>query len=366
MAIRKRGDSWQIDILLPTGAKDEDGKEIRERHRKTFSKLKDARAEHDKLGTLVREKRYLDVKKEYLTTLKELVDHYRDAFQGQSSYATNKKSYLKNFLEFFGEDTRLSDIGYLQTVNYKNKLTSKVNQFGRTAKDASVNHELTCLHHIFSMAVEWGLMDKSPFDGKRGWLIKSDNSRKRYLMEDEISRLLGECRPKKHLYHIVVTALNTGMRKTEILTLKWDQIRNGFIYLQKTKTKMKREIPINADLEAVFKEIRREQGLSSAYVFLYARRNIGGVYRAFNGAVERAGIEDFTFHDLRHTFASHLVMRGASLKEIQELLGHKTMTMTMRYAHLAEENKKKAVGLLNGLTSPMSQNVTKGTISIVN
>jgi hypothetical protein len=85
--------------------------------------------------------------------------------------------------------------------------------------------------------------------------------------------------------------------------------------------------------------------------------------KGFTAAVRRAGIEDFHFHDLRHCFASYLVMRGASMKEVQELLGHKTMTMTLRYAHLGQEQKKQAVGLLNGLApcvkSTMSQNCHK-------
>jgi integrase len=106
----------------------------------------------------------------------------------------------------------------------------------------------------------------------------------------------------------------------------------------------------------------REEGLTSKYVFTYARRTIDRVDRAFRAALKRAHIEDFRFHDLRHTAASHMVMRGASLKEIQEILGHTTMTMTLRYAHLGEEQKKRAVGLLNGLTSSiksdMSQSVT--------
>jgi len=73
---------------------------------------------------------------------------------------------------------------------------------------------------------------------------------------------------------------------------------------------------------------------------------------AFKAVFKRAGIEDFKFHDLRHTFASHLAMKGASPKDLQELLGHKTMSMTTRYAHLSQEHKKKAVSLLNGLTAP--------------
>jgi integrase len=70
----------------------------------------------------------------------------------------------------------------------------------------------------------------------------------------------------------------------------------------------------------------------------------------FKEALKRAVIEDFRFHDLRHTFASHMLMRGAGLKDVQEILGHKTMTMTLRYAHLSGEHKRRAVNLLSGLT----------------
>ena len=154
------------------------------------------------------------------------------------------------------------------------------------------------------------------------------------------------------------------MRGGEILSLRWEQVRNGFIYLAKTKTKNPREIPINDDLAEMFKEIRKEQGLSSRNVFVYNSRVVQKVHKGFKAALKRAGIEDFRFHDLRHTFASHVIMRGGSMKDVQELLGHKTMTMTLRYAHLSQEHKKIAVNLLNGLTRPnkpaMSQNVTNG------
>ena len=141
------------------------------------------------------------------------------------------------------------------------------------------------------------------------------------------------------------------MRRYEILGMKWDQVRNGFIYLRKTKTSNPRQIPIGDDLDELFREIRKDQHLTSSYVFTYMGGPIQETKRSFKASLKRAGIQDFRFHDLRHTFASQVLLRGGSLKDVQELLGHKTMTMTLRYAHLTQEHKRKAVNLLNGLTA---------------
>ncbi len=143
--------------------------------------------------------------------------------------------------------------------------------------------------------------------------------------------MLAEC--PIHLRWVVECAIHTGMRKGEILTLKWSQIQDGQIYLQKTKTNEPRQIPINDDLAALFKEIREHQQFRSEYVF-----PLKHVKKGFKAALKRAGIEDFRFHDLRHTFASHLLMRGGALKDVQEILGHKTMTMTLRYAQRPLKN----------------------------
>jgi len=148
------------------------------------------------------------------------------------------------------------------------------------------------------------------------------------------------------------------MRKGEILGLKWDQIKNGMIYLSKTKTDSPRQIPINDIVQGIFNRIKRKFKLRLAggkmqnadYVFTVNGDPVKDIKTAFNAAMKRAEIENFRFHDLRHTFASQLILKGGTLKDVQELLGHKTMTL--RYAHLTQEHKKNAVNLLNSLPAP--------------
>jgi integrase len=347
--IRKRGNSYQIDYFDPNG----------KRVRKSFGKKKDAEAELGKRVSLIAENRYLDVKKDYTTSLKEMLEKYEDNFKHQASFESLKRYCMESFKDHFGEDTLLSNIRYVNLEAYRNHLRQKLTRHGTLRADASVNREMATIRHIFSKAVEWEMFERNPFEKGTSLLLKLSNQRMRYLTEEEVKSLLNECESRIHLSHIVKCALNTGMRRWEILTLRWDQIRNGFIYLEKTKIKNKREIPINDELEKVFKEIRREQGLTSRCVFTYHSKTIRRVERAFKGALTRAGIEDFKFHDLRHTFASHVIMRGGSFKDVQELLGHKTMAMTLRYAHLSQEHKKNAVNLLNGLTSSVKSDMSQ-------
>lgn len=295
------------------------------------------------------EGRYLDVKKDYKTTLGELLDKYEENFKDQASFITWKSYCLGNFREYFGETTLLNTIRYVDLETYRNRLKQKLTRNKKIRSVASINREMSCLHHVFSKAVELEMVEENPFERGKSLILKENNQRVRFLSQKEINKLLDEC--PKYLRQIVVCALNTGMRRGEILNLKWEQIRNGFIYLRKTKSNEAREIPLNNTLEALFREIRKERHLKSEYVFTYKDRPLHGLKKSFSGALKRAGIEDFRFHDLRHTFASHLIMSGASIKDVQELLGHKDTKMTNRYAHLSPEHKKKAVNLLNELTA---------------
>ena len=361
MSVRKRGETWVIDYYDP------DGKRI---VKGGFKTRKAAKLEEAARLEAIDQGMYYEKAKTYPATLEELVVKYAKNFQDQASYKTAKKYWLQNFTEYFGERKLLTAIRYVDLVGYRNHLKRKPTP-GGIRSVASINREIACLRHLFSEALDWEMVKKNPFDKGKSLLQKEDNERLRYLEESEIERLLAEC--PKHLRYIAVCAINTGMDRGELLNLKWSQIRNDHIYLPKYKTRPKRQVTITADLRHLFSEIRRNQELRSEYVFTYAasedklkgrvpvRRRKGpapvagkikSIKTAFGASLKRAGIEDFRFKDLRHTFASHFVMRGGTLKELQELMGHKTMNMTLRYAHLSREHKKKAVSLLNGLTAP--------------
>jgi len=301
----------------------------------------------------------LDVKKDYKTALGGLLDKYKENYQSQSSFKTWKRFCLEKFKDHFGKDSRLSNIKYVDFETYRNQLRQKPNQHGKVRATASVNREISCLHHIFTKAVEWEMIERNPFDRGRSLLMKENNKRFRYLTEDEITTLLDEC-VNDYTRDVVTAVINTGMRRQEVLGLKWQQIRNGFIYLSKTKTDEARQIPINDDLAQLFKSIRKRNELKSEHVFCDKKgKPFKDIKVSFKATLKKAGIEDFRFHDVRHTFASHFIMRGGQLKELQEILGHKNITMTMRYAHLSQEHKKKAVNLLNGLTASAKGNCHK-------
>ncbi len=179
-------------------------------------------------------------------------------------------------------------------------------------------------------------------------LCKLNNKRLRFLTVEQCQKLIECCQP--HLKPIVITALHTGMRRGEILGLKREQVdlEHGFILLEITKNGERREIPINTTLEYLFKDIL--ENAKSEYVFTDKDGNpYKEVKHSFSTALKKAGIRDFRFHDLRHCFASHLVMQGIDLASVKELLGHKSLTMTMRYAHLAPGHKRKAVNILDNV-----------------
>ena len=211
-------------------------------------------------------------------------------------------------------------------------------------KPATVNREVACLKAIFNKAILWKkFKGENPVSKVK--LFREDNTRVRFLTKEEISELLRNCSEK--LERMVTCALNTGMRLGEIFNLKWKDIdwKNGLVTVEHTKSGRTRFIPMNQQLRETFQNIERYAGCP--YVFNHDGNRYTDIKKPLQRALKKAGIEDFRFHDLRHTFASHLVMAGVNLKAVQELLGHQSIEMTMRYAHLSQDNKRVAVSLLD-------------------
>jgi len=271
----------------------------------------------------------------------ELADQYleRYAKTNKRSWKTDR-SYIKSMTEYFG-DAPLAEISSFHIEGYK------AERLKQNVKTSTVNRCLAVLRRMFNLSVEWGYLQEHQRP-KFKLFSEKDNRKERILTQDEETRLFQASAP--HLRPILTLALHTGMRLGEILSLTWAQVdlRKGLIRVERTKSGLSRLIPINTSLYGVLEAIRGQS--SGAFLFRNAKteKPLGSVKTAFKAACRRAGINGLRFHDLRHTFASRLVERGADLITVKELLGHSSVKITERYTHSQSEQKKSAVALLAG------------------
>jgi integrase len=316
-----------------------DGKIIYESSGST--KFKDAEALLIKRKQAIKEGKQPEIKKIANYTFRELAEKYLSWVNGRQRSAELKSYIIGQLLNTFGSLP-------LRRVNTALVEQWQTDNIKRGIKASTNNRALNVLKHMFTKAVEWEMVEVEILKRVRKVkLLPDDSKRLRYLSKEECQELINACEP--HLRPIVITALNTGMRKSEILNLKWDNVdlKHGFILLDRTKNNERREIPINDTLRSTLQSIPRR--LDVPYIFFdpATGKPYQNVKRSFATALRRAKIHDFRFHDLRHTFASHLVMAGVDLTTVKELLGHKSLTMTLRYAHLAPSHKIKAVDILD-------------------
>jgi integrase len=293
---------------------------------------------------------YLGIYEDKKITLPQFAKEYlfyADANKSSGAAARDRVS-LKHLLEAFPD--YLSVITPKAIEEYKSQRLQHV-------KPATVNRELALLKHMFTKAIDWAYVKENPAKGVK--LLREPPGRVRYLTPDESSRLLDAC--ALHLQPIVLMGVHTGMRVQEILTLTWPQVdaRKRIVTLGKTKNHERRIIPLNDLALEVLRTLPRH--VESLYVFCDQQgQRYQRIVKGFRQACKRAGISDFRFHDLRHTFASHLVMRGVPLRTVQELLGHKTGQMTLRYTHLSTPHLQEAVTILETALTPVSSPQLEG------
>jgi integrase len=257
----------------------------------------------------------------------------------------------------FGAGTPLAEITASRISEYKARRLAAVRKIGegesaveRRLTAAAVNRPLALLRHLLRLAhEEWGELGAVP----KIRTEKEPQGRLRWLTQEEAVKLLAACKKSRNgaLADLVEFSLFTGVRRGEALGLTWDRVdrARGVIRLELTKSGRRREVPLSSNADAVL--ARRWTPEAKGYVF--GSRNWNSFRSAWESALAAAGVDDLRFHDLRHTFASWLIQRGRTLREVQEALGHQTITMTMRYSHLAPDHLRAAVAVLDDvLPSP--------------
>mgnify|MGYP001773950704 CR=1 FL=1 len=288
-----------------------------------------------------------------IPTLNEFISEYisyvRDTI-GKRSWSRDKLS-LRHLGNFFGESL-LSAISPKDIQDYQNL------RLREGVRPATVNRELACLKHLFNIARQRGkFFGDNPVSQVR--FLEENNQIEKVLTVEEEQRLINSL--SSHLIPIVQTALYTGMRKGEILSLRWENVdlENNVITVEATNSKSKKlkRIPISSGLRKILLEQRLKTGFSQ-YVFLtprgkpYARQD--SLKKSFERACIKAGIKGLRFHDLRHTAATRMVEAGANIVAIKKILGHADINTTMRYAH-PEDSVREAIEKLSKFESITDQ-----------
>lgn len=296
-------------------------------------------------------------------TFDELMIVYLRDTAGQRRSEETVKMHVRRLRQHFAgvEMESLSGAG---VVAYSRE------RLAQEVSTSTVNRELEVLSAAINYAVkvlEWHLPNPV---GER--MLKEPEGRLRWLTREEAKALVRAAgvEPKApYLAPLVVLALHTGMRRGELLGLEWDRVdlkaRQIYLEARHTKAAKRRTVPLNTvALDAIMTQdrYRTAQCPGSPWVFCDERgSSIASVQRSFGTACRRADIQDFRFHDLRHTCAAWLVQAGVSLAQVRDVLGHSTITMTERYAHLAPENARSALAAIEGGESRFSH-VGDGTI----
>ena len=276
-------------------------------------------------------------------TFKDMMDKFMEEHAPKVSYSMQKSysSYLKHLMSFFKSG--------LIAITPKEISKYKVLRKGEGAMPATTNRELAMLSKAFNLAVnEWEWLKDNPVS--RVPKEKENNKRDRWLTQDDECRLIKHC--PAWLSDIVVFALNTGLRQDELLSLQWSRVsfEREDMLIDKTKSGKPRAVPLNQIAINILNQ-RSKAKIRTIKDLVFPTFNgtkilPSNLRRAFYEALRKAGIENFKFHDLRHTFATRLAQRGIDIYKIAKLLGHEDIRMTQRYSHHSPESLRVGVEIL--------------------
>jgi len=326
MGIYKKGDNWFVDYRVLG----------RRKRQKIGSSKTLAENVLRKRKLEIAENRHLDVKKNEKIKFEEFAETFLNLHSKPNKKSWRSDFYnLKTITSFF-RGRHIYEITAQDIEEFKAKRSKVVSP-------TTTNRELATIKTLFNKAIAWGKLKESP--AKNIKFLREPKGRLRYLEREEIGKLLSNCSVR--LRPIVNLALNTGMRRGEILGLKWHDVdfKREIIYLLDTKNGERREIPMNDLVKKALIAVPKHP--DSPYIFCGGNgRSYHDIRKSFYTALKKSGIINFRFHDLRHTYASQLVMAGIDINTTRELLGHRDIRMTLRYAHLSPDHKRRAVEIL--------------------
>jgi integrase len=317
----------------------------------TFSRLTDARKWAQHTESAIREGRYFKTSEARKHTLAETIDRYcEQVLPTKPKSAKDQTTQLQWWKQAIGCQV-LADITPALVAKCRDDLFKGKTTRGEERRPSTVNRYLAALSHVFTVALkEWGWVNDNPV--LKISKPKEDRGRSRFLSDNERARLLQACRESSNgwLELIVTLCLSTGARKMEIIGLRWPDVDldRGVITLHQTKNGERRVLPLVSHAHTMMQAHAKVRHLHCEWVFPSNKADKPiEIRKPWEVAIEKAEIKDFRFHDLRHSAASYLAMNGASLAEIAEILGHKTLQMVKRYAHLSEAHTSKVVERMN-------------------
>ncbi len=273
-----------------------------------------------------------------IPTVSEVLNKYLQVHLiPKSRHGWQGKYRVTTLLRHFGSETRITKIRPMLDTYLASRKANGVSE-------ASIKRELVVLRAAVRKAIEWQWIAQDPMAGYK--LPKADIQRQRYIEDVEFERLLNAAHPA--ISPVLIVARHTGMRQGEILELDWQNVdlKRGWLFVSRSKSGEGRPVPLTSEVVKMLGGVPLSERMGFVFKYRGKPMNRGGFLKwKFVKAVQVAGLANFRFHDLRHTFASHAAMRGVNLKTLADILGHKSTRMTERYAHLSDAHRKAAIEL---------------------
>lgn len=334
MSLYKRGNTWWVSFTTPGG-----------------ERIRCSAGTQDK--TLAQE---------YHDQLK--FEHWRIHKLGEKPRRTWQEAVVRWLADTVDKADHQKDVGKLKWLHPhlspkfldeidRNLIDSIARLKRDEASPSTANRYMALIRAILRMARdEWDWIEKVP----RFRLYREPQKRVRWLTQSEAQRLLNELPP--HLKAMAAFSLATGLRQRNVSYLRWDQVDIGrgmaWIHADQSKSRKAIAVPLNEDARSI---LVQQKGQHTEYCFTYQDKPVDRTStKAWQNALKRAGISDFRWHDLRHTWASWHVQNGTSLYELMELGGWSSFEMVLRYAHFASEHLKKAAGHVEGTVLAQARN----------